>query len=105
MNRLVAVVILWILVNTPDLTRLLSTLLTNNAMTEVKVEADAIESSEIKKCKEGTPLSSKGTKAENKSKMVDWPLREIKEPHDNDVLYGRGGEYPKSDTEEMLGVV
>ena len=24
-------------------------------------------------------------------KPIDWPLRGIKEPHDNDVLFGRGG--------------
>jgi hypothetical protein len=27
-----------------------------------------------------------------KTKVVDWPLRDIAEPHPNDVLYGRGGE-------------
>jgi hypothetical protein len=27
-----------------------------------------------------------------KTKIVDWPLRDISEPHPNDVLYGRGGE-------------
>jgi hypothetical protein len=27
-----------------------------------------------------------------KKNYTDWPLRNIKEPHDNDVLYGRGGE-------------
>lgn len=26
-----------------------------------------------------------------KKKYNNWPLREIKEPHENDVLYGRGG--------------
>lgn len=25
------------------------------------------------------------------STTTDWPLNEIKEPHKNDVLYGRGG--------------
>lgn len=24
-------------------------------------------------------------------RTVDWPLRGIKDPHDNDVLFGRGG--------------
>lgn len=27
----------------------------------------------------------------DRKKYADWPVREIKEPHDNDVLYGRGG--------------
>jgi hypothetical protein len=26
-----------------------------------------------------------------KTKYENWPLRDIKEPHENDVLYGRGG--------------
>jgi hypothetical protein len=30
--------------------------------------------------------------APKKTKVVDWPLRDIAEPHPNDVLYGRGGE-------------
>lgn len=29
--------------------------------------------------------------AELKKKYADWPLRNIKEPHENDVMYGRGG--------------
>lgn len=28
---------------------------------------------------------------ELKKKYADWPLRGIKEPHENDVMYGRGG--------------
>jgi hypothetical protein len=27
-----------------------------------------------------------------KTKIIDWPLRDISDPHPNDVLYGRGGE-------------
>ena len=30
---------------------------------------------------------------EMKLKYADWPYRDIKEPHPNDVLYGRGGTY------------
>jgi hypothetical protein len=30
-----------------------------------------------------------------KTKIVDWPLRDIAEPHPNDVMYGRGGEYTR----------
>ena len=26
-----------------------------------------------------------------KKKYTDWPFKNIKEPHDHDVLYGRGG--------------
>jgi hypothetical protein len=28
---------------------------------------------------------------EHKEKYKDWPMKNIEEPHDNDVLYGRGG--------------
>ena len=28
-----------------------------------------------------------------KEKYKDWPMKNIDEPHNNDVLYGRGGEY------------
>lgn len=30
-------------------------------------------------------------KAANKKQYLNWPLKDIKDPHDNDVLYGRGG--------------
>lgn len=29
--------------------------------------------------------------AELREKYKDWPMRNIKEPHENDVMYGRGG--------------
>lgn len=31
-------------------------------------------------------------KEQDKKKYANWPFRDIKEPHPNDVLYGRGGE-------------
>jgi len=37
--------------------------------------------------------SKEEEKQPQKTKTVDWPLRDIKEPHANDVLYGRGGEF------------
>jgi hypothetical protein len=44
--------------------------------------------------KEDVAEEKEGMKAEapRKYKVVDWPLRDIAEPHPNDVLYGRGGE-------------
>jgi hypothetical protein len=33
-------------------------------------------------------------KEEDKKKYANWPFRDIKEPHANDVLYGRGGMCP-----------
>jgi hypothetical protein len=36
-----------------------------------------------------------GNKEADKKKYADWPFRNIKEPHENDVLYGRGGECEK----------
>ena len=35
--------------------------------------------------------TKKKREAELKEKYKDWPLRGIKEPHENDVMYGRGG--------------
>lgn len=32
------------------------------------------------------------SKEEHKRKYADWPYKNIREPHANDVLYGRGGE-------------
>ena len=34
---------------------------------------------------------------EMKLKYANWPYRDIKEPHANDVLYGRGGTFLSSD--------
>ena len=33
----------------------------------------------------------KKKREELKKKYADWPLRNIKEPHENDVMFGRGG--------------
>jgi hypothetical protein len=35
----------------------------------------------------------KQEEAELREKYKDWPLKNIEEPHDNDVLYGRGGKF------------
>jgi hypothetical protein len=35
-------------------------------------------------------------KAAPRISTVDWPLRGIDEPHDNDVLFGRGGKFDVS---------
>ena len=32
-------------------------------------------------------------KTNDRRKYSDWPVRDIKEPHNNDVLYGRGGKF------------
>ncbi|CAJ1942764.1 unnamed protein product [Cylindrotheca closterium] len=49
-------------------------------MTEVKKEEDAKTAEEDRKKKE-----------ELKKKYANWPLKGIKDPHENDVMYGRGG--------------
>jgi hypothetical protein len=48
---------------------------------EEKKEEDSEESEEEKKKKQ----------EELRKKYANWPLRNIKDPHDNDVMYGRGG--------------
>jgi hypothetical protein len=44
---------------------------------------EAVEEEKEEKIKKELP---------KKTKVVDWPLKDIAEPHPNDVLYGRGGE-------------
>lgn len=43
--------------------------------------------------KEGKPdtKKTKEEEAARKKKYASWPMRDIKEPHQNDVMYGRGG--------------
>ena len=58
-------------------------------------KADTDEDAENVELKDEEPVETeeeKKKKAEaNKKKYANWPLRGIKEPHENDVLYGRGG--------------
>ena len=46
---------------------------------------------EVKKLTPEEEQAKKQRDAELREKYKDWPLRNIKEPHDNDVMYGRGG--------------
>jgi hypothetical protein len=60
--------------------------LSNNMPEEKKDGNDSkIEYSEVE------TSAIEDTSKSEKKKYNDWPVREIKEPHDNDVLYGRGG--------------
>jgi hypothetical protein len=56
-----------------------------DAVEERNEEPQASEEEKVKQ-------EEKEETAEDLEKYKDWPLRDIKEPHDNDVLYGRGGE-------------
>jgi len=58
---------------------------TNNSSVEAKPVA------EVKKLTPEEEQAKKKRDAELREKYKDWPLRNIKEPHDNDVMYGRGG--------------
>lgn len=48
------------------------------------------ETTTPKEKKEETPEEKQKREA-LKKKYANWPLKNIKEPHDNDVMYGRGG--------------
>lgn len=51
-----------------------------------------VDSLSIKDEEKGTEVKNdEGKEKPTKKKYNNWPLREIKEPHENDVLYGRGG--------------
>lgn len=52
----------------------------DETMTESEKEEDAKKAEEERKKKE-----------ELKKKYANWPLKGIKDPHENDVMYGRGG--------------
>lgn len=52
---------------------------------EEDIAEDAM-STQISRCS-----SSSNQDKKEKTKTTDWPLKNIEEPHDNDVLYGRGG--------------
>jgi hypothetical protein len=54
----------------------------------VKKEKEGEEEEEASKEDEET---KKKREAELKEKYKNWPQKEIKEPHDNDIMYGRGG--------------
>ncbi len=53
-------------------------------MSNTKIEDEGSKKSE-------TGVNSKATQSKKKERKTNWPLKNIKEPHDNDVLYGRGG--------------
>lgn len=52
----------------------------DETMSEAQKEEDAKKAEEERKKKE-----------ELKKKYANWPQKAIKDPHDNDVMYGRGG--------------
>jgi DNA mismatch repair ATPase MutL len=56
--------------------------------------AEMVDDTEEKEDEEETARKAeeeRKNKEELKKKYANWPLRNIKDPHDNDVMYGRGG--------------
>jgi hypothetical protein len=49
------------------------------------------DDSDSKDKKDESKKEAKKAEAAHKKKYADWPMRAIKDPHDNDVMYGRGG--------------
>jgi hypothetical protein len=60
---------------------------------ETKEEKKEEDSKEEKKedVSEESEEEKKKKQEELRKKYANWPLRNIKDPHDNDVMYGRGG--------------
>ena len=61
----------------------------------VEVEAPANDATADEKKDDNDDKSAEDTakeEEERKIKYKDYPYRNIKEPHENDVLFGRGGE-------------
>ena len=67
----------------------------NDVKQEQEVKEEEVENSDgdDDSDDQNTKEVSQETKEEPtpKKKHTNWPLRDIKEPHANDVLYGRGG--------------
>jgi hypothetical protein len=61
----------------------------NDESDDKKEEAEKPKEKETEE-KEETE-EEKQKREELKKKYANWPLKNIKEPHDNDVMYGRGG--------------
>jgi len=53
--------------------------------------ADPEDKAKAKEDSEKKAEEERKRKEELKKKYANWPLRGIKDPHDNDVMYGRGG--------------
>lgn len=58
---------------------------------ETKDDDDNNESDAAVKKEDEAEDEDKPKKKEEKTKTTNWPLKDIKVPHENDVLYGRGG--------------
>ena len=56
-----------------------------------KKDAESKEPEQSDEEKKQAEEAEKKRIAELKKKYADWPLRDVKEPHENDVMYGRGG--------------
>lgn len=69
------------------------------------MDVDVVQKPIKEESKEEAPASKKEAATERvdeekeapvavkKEPVKDWPMRNIAEPHDHDVLYGRGGEF------------
>ena len=63
---------------------------TSDAETEADDSDGKTQEEKDKESKEAEEAEKKRIE-ELKIKYKDWPLKDIKEPHENDVMYGRGG--------------
>jgi DNA mismatch repair ATPase MutL len=58
---------------------------------EASEMADDVEEKEDEEETARKAEEERKKKEELKKKYANWPLRNIKDPHDNDIMYGRGG--------------
>lgn len=66
----------------------------NAATSNIESHEDKVDEKEIdgdKSDTKGKDNDKKEEKNANKKKYANWPIKDVKETHDNDVLYGRGG--------------
>lgn len=65
--------------------------LEETAEEESKKNSDETNDQEMKDGEKEDEEEKKKKEEELRKKYADWPLKGIKDPHDNDVMYGRGG--------------
>lgn len=58
---------------------------------DVEMEESEEDKKKKKEEEEKRKAEEEKKREELKKKYANWPLRNIKEPHENDVMYGRGG--------------
>jgi hypothetical protein len=66
---------------------------TSTAATTTVIDTELTTATNVEINIKATTVDSHLSPAELAESYKDWPMKNIREPHDHDVLYGRGGTY------------